>query len=149
MHNFVTIIYDFQVIFYTVMFLENSLLIGVWAVGVNGSDLQSLQNHPRPIVLVLSLLALFFGGLFFMGLYYRFFHVRRLRYEAGGRMNGINVVTTLSNQAKIFFSKLFTSQCICEQIKYSDVFRNRTQSRRSKSTTEMRRKLTVVMEIAK
>lgn len=89
-----------QVIFYTVMFLENSLLIGVWAIGVNGSDLESLKHHPRPIILVLILLALFFGGLFFMGLYYRFFHVRRLRYEAGGRMNGTNVVTTLSNQVR-------------------------------------------------
>lgn len=86
------------------MLLENSLLIGVWAVGVNGSDLRSLQSHqhhpqhPRPIVLVFILSALFFGGLFFMGLYYRYFHVRRLRYEAGGRMSGNNVVTTLANQ---------------------------------------------------
>lgn len=33
---------------------------------------------------------------FFCG---RFFHVRRLRYEAGGRMTGSNL-TTLSNQVR-------------------------------------------------
>lgn len=61
----------FQVIFYTVMFLENSLLIGVWIAGVNRADLLPHQNHLRPVTLVLILLALFFGGMFFMGLYYR------------------------------------------------------------------------------
>lgn len=61
----------FQVIFYTVMFLENSLLIGVWIVGVNRTDLLPHQHHPNPVTLVLTLLALFFGGMFFMGLYYR------------------------------------------------------------------------------
>lgn len=86
-----------MVIFYTVMFLENSLLIGVWAVGVNRTDIH-LDHRPRPTVLILTLLALFFGGICFMGLYYRFFHVRRLRYEAGGRMNSTNIVTTLNNQ---------------------------------------------------
>ncbi|XP_024943476.1 uncharacterized protein LOC107270325 isoform X2 [Cephus cinctus] len=87
-----------MVIFYTVMFLENSLLVGVWAAGVHKNDLHPLSHHPHPVTLALTLLALFFGGLFFMGLYYRFFHVRRLRYEAGGRMNTTNVVTTLSKQ---------------------------------------------------
>ncbi|XP_012171798.1 uncharacterized protein LOC100652055 [Bombus terrestris] len=86
-----------MVIFYTVMFLENSLLIGVWIVGVNRTDLLPHQHHPNPVTLVLTLLALFFGGMFFMGLYYRFFHVRRLRYEAGGRMTASNL-TALSNQ---------------------------------------------------
>ncbi|XP_076641855.1 uncharacterized protein LOC143352831 isoform X2 [Halictus rubicundus] len=86
-----------MVIFYTVMFLENSLLIGVWIVGVNRSDLLPHQHHPNPVTLVLTLLALFFGGMFFMGLYYRFFHVRRLRYEAGGRMTASNLAT-LPNQ---------------------------------------------------
>lgn len=60
-----------QVIFYTVMFLENSLLIGVWVAGVNRSDLLPHQHNPRPVTIVLGLLALFFGGMFFMGLYYR------------------------------------------------------------------------------
>nr|XP_012149599.1 PREDICTED: uncharacterized protein LOC100881066 isoform X2 [Megachile rotundata] len=86
-----------MVIFYTVMFLENSLLIGVWIVGINRSDLLPHQHHPNPITLVLTFLALFFGGMFFMGLYYRFFHVRRLRYEAGGRMTASNL-TALTNQ---------------------------------------------------
>ncbi|CAK9817174.1 XK-related protein 6 [Anthophora quadrimaculata] len=89
-----------MVIFYTVMFLENSLLIGVWIVGVNKTDLLPHQHHPNPVTLVLTLLALFFGGMFFMGLYYRFFHVRRLRYEAGGRMTASNL-TALSNQDNI------------------------------------------------
>ncbi|XP_016908714.1 uncharacterized protein LOC107995610 [Apis cerana] len=86
-----------MIIFYTVMFLENSLLIGVWIVGVNRTDFLPHQHHPNPVTLVLTLLALFFGGMFFMGLYYRFFHVRRLRYEAGGRMTASNL-TALSNQ---------------------------------------------------
>ncbi|XP_033224305.1 uncharacterized protein LOC117177628 isoform X2 [Belonocnema kinseyi] len=86
-----------MVIFYTVMFLENSLLIGVWAAGVNRTDVH-FDHRPRPTIFIITLLALFFGGLCFMGLYYRFFHVRRLRYEAGGRMNGTNVVASLTNQ---------------------------------------------------
>ncbi|XP_014209934.1 uncharacterized protein LOC106640415 [Copidosoma floridanum] len=76
-----------MLIFYSVMFLENSLLVGVWAVGVNRNE---LYRNVRPVSLMLTLLGLFFGGLCFMGLYYRYFHVRRLRYEAGGRMNGTN-----------------------------------------------------------
>jgi len=52
------------------MFLENSLLIGVWIAGVNRADFLSHQ-HLHPVTLVLVLLALFFGGMFFMGLYYR------------------------------------------------------------------------------
>lgn len=53
------------------MFLENSLLIGVWMVGVNRADLLTHQHHLQPVILVLILLALFSGGMFFMGLYYR------------------------------------------------------------------------------
>ncbi|XP_063990999.1 uncharacterized protein LOC135169698 [Diachasmimorpha longicaudata] len=85
-----------MLIFYTVMFLENSLLIGVWAVGINENHFR-LPNQPKPAILVLILIALFFGGLCFMALYYRFFHVRRLRYEAGGRMSGNSAATTLSS----------------------------------------------------
>ncbi|XP_020291822.1 uncharacterized protein LOC109858715 [Pseudomyrmex gracilis] len=89
-----------MVIFYTVMFLENGLLVGVWMAGVNRADLLPHQHHLHPVTLVLVIIALFFGGMFFMGLYYRFFHVRRLRYEAGGRMTGSNL-TTLSNQDNV------------------------------------------------
>ncbi|KAL6437871.1 hypothetical protein ACFW04_004299 [Cataglyphis niger] len=89
-----------MMIFYTVMFLENSLLIGVWMVGVSRADLLTRQHHLQPVTLVLILLALFSGGMFFMGLYYRFFHIRRLRYESGGRMTGSNL-TTLSNQDNV------------------------------------------------
>jgi hypothetical protein len=60
-----------QVIFYTVIFLENSLLIGVWMTGVNRADVLPQQHHLHSLTLVLTLLALFFGGMFFMGLYYR------------------------------------------------------------------------------
>lgn len=84
-----------MLIFYSVMFMENSLLIGIWAVG--NQHYAGFTNQPQPVVLVLILNALFFGGLCFMALYYRFFHVRRLRYEAGGRMNGNSAATTLSS----------------------------------------------------
>ncbi|XP_058801420.1 uncharacterized protein LOC131670080 isoform X2 [Phymastichus coffea] len=84
-----------MLIFYSVMFLENCLLTGVWLVGVTNSE---LHRNVHPLTVISILFALFFGGLFFMGLYYRFFHVRRLRYEAGGRMNGNNAITTLSRQ---------------------------------------------------
>ncbi|KAJ8669872.1 hypothetical protein QAD02_001131 [Eretmocerus hayati] len=87
-----------MLIFYSVMFLENSLLMGVWAVGVSQSE---IHGHARPASLIFTLLALFFGGLCFMGLYYRYFHVRRLRYEAGGRMNGASAITTLSHQGTL------------------------------------------------
>ena len=54
------------------MFLENGLLIGVWAVGVSGSDIQPNAN---PVSLVLTLLALFIGGLSFMAIYYRYYNL--------------------------------------------------------------------------
>ncbi|KAL7296287.1 hypothetical protein TKK_0010522 [Trichogramma kaykai] len=66
-----------MLIFYSVMLLENSLLVGVWAVGVGQAG--------EPATLLFSLAGLFLAGLCFMGLYYRFFHVRRLQYEANGR----------------------------------------------------------------
>ncbi|KAF7417732.1 hypothetical protein HZH68_000385 [Vespula germanica] len=84
-----------MVIFYTVMLLENSLLTGVWAVGINRSDLH--LHQPNPVNLVLTLVALFFCGMFFMALYYRFFHIRRLTYEVGGRMTTSNLAI-MSNQ---------------------------------------------------
>ncbi|KAK0088850.1 hypothetical protein PV325_010447 [Microctonus aethiopoides] len=93
-----------MIIFYVVMFLENSLLIGVWAVGSNGYNMSimdkqfdNLKSQPTPITVICILLALFFGGLSFMGLYYRFFHVRRLRYESGGRMNASNAINNTIN----------------------------------------------------
>lgn len=66
--------------FYFVMGLENCLLMFVWCVGVS-------KNPPwYHVTLPLTVLLLFFSGLGFMLLYYRYFHVRRLKYEAGGRL---------------------------------------------------------------
>uniref|UniRef100_A0A182XEC7 XK-related protein n=1 Tax=Anopheles quadriannulatus TaxID=34691 RepID=A0A182XEC7_ANOQN len=66
--------------FYVVMFAENCLLVCLWMVGV-------WPNRPDGWYLVpLSVLGSFAAGLFFMVVYYRYFHVRRLGYEAGGRV---------------------------------------------------------------
>lgn len=54
------------------MFLENTLLVGVWAVSVGGeTGVHIFNGTTNPAKLILTLLALFFGGLLFMGLYYR------------------------------------------------------------------------------
>lgn len=69
-----------MIMFYFVMGLENCLLMFVWCVGVS-------KNPPwYHVTLPLTVLLLFFSGLGFMLLYYRYFHVRRLKYEAGGRL---------------------------------------------------------------
>jgi hypothetical protein len=65
--------------FYVVMFLENALLVVAWLVGVWGEA--PWYRNSVPVVVFLS----FSTGIAFMLLYYRYFHVRRLRYEAGGR----------------------------------------------------------------
>uniref|UniRef100_A0A182P542 XK-related protein n=1 Tax=Anopheles epiroticus TaxID=199890 RepID=A0A182P542_9DIPT len=66
--------------FYVVMFAENCLLVCLWMVGV-------WPNRPEGWYLVpVSVLCSFAAGLFFMVVYYRYFHVRRLGYEAGGRV---------------------------------------------------------------
>jgi len=63
-------------VFYLVMALENGLLLYLW-----------YRSSPSPNpVLPLAASLLFIGGLFFMLLYYRIFHVRRLKYESGGRL---------------------------------------------------------------
>lgn len=96
-------------IFYFVMFLENSLLVFLWLIGI---WIDKPENwYMTPIWIFTSFLA----GLLFMFLYYRcvykhfillryffsaikmfffsfrnvnrYFHVRRLGYEAGGRMD--------------------------------------------------------------
>lgn len=66
--------------FYVVMFMENCLLVCLWMVGI---------WHNRPdgwYTVPISVLCSFAIGLFFMVVYYRYFHVRRLGYEAGGRV---------------------------------------------------------------
>ena len=85
-----------MVTFYVVMFLENSLLVIAWLVAV--WDQAPWYRDTVPLVVFLS----FAVGIGFMAVYYRFFHVRRLHYEAGGRPSvyGHNCDSTqrLSNQ---------------------------------------------------
>lgn len=69
-----------MVTFYVVMFLENCLLVCLWMVGV--WQVRSERWYMVPILVF----ATFVIGMMFMWLYYRFFHVRRLGYEAGGRI---------------------------------------------------------------
>lgn len=64
------------------MFLENTLLVAVWLVGVWSDPPWYRTTVP---FLVLST---FFGGLSFMALYYRYFHVRRLKYDAPSYHSG-------------------------------------------------------------
>ncbi|KAJ9584466.1 hypothetical protein L9F63_021191, partial [Diploptera punctata] len=70
--------------FYVVMFLENALLVVAWLVGVWGEA--PWYRNAVPSVVFVS----FATGIAFMLLYYRYFHVRRLRYEAGGRPTSYN-----------------------------------------------------------
>lgn len=77
--------------FYVVMGLENAMLMFVWLVGV--SDNPPWYRTTLPITVFL----MFFTGLGFMWLYYQFFHVRRLKYEAGGRLNNNNSAATNDN----------------------------------------------------
>ncbi|KAL1455224.1 hypothetical protein WDU94_009334 [Cyamophila willieti] len=82
-----------MIMFYLVMGLENGLLVFVWSVGV---------SHNPPwyyVTLPLTVFLLFFSGLGFMLLYYQYFHVRRLKYEAGGRLanNDSNTSTARLN----------------------------------------------------
>lgn len=66
------------------MVLENSLLIVSWLAGI-------WADRPENWYLVpLLVFGLFSIGISFMMLYYRYFHVRRLGYEAGGRLPQIN-----------------------------------------------------------
>lgn len=77
--------------FYVVMGLENAMLMFVWIVGV--SDKPPWYRTALPMAVCL----MFCTGLGFMWLYYRYFHVRRLKYEAGGRLNNNNNVTADNN----------------------------------------------------
>lgn len=76
----------FQLIFYVVMGLENAMLMFIWIIGVGVSETKPWYH----VTLPLAVFVMFFSGLGFMWLYYRYFHVRRLKYEAGGRFNSNN-----------------------------------------------------------
>ncbi|XP_055711527.1 uncharacterized protein LOC129806772 isoform X2 [Phlebotomus papatasi] len=67
-----------MVIFYTVMFLENLLLVGLWIFGIWA------ERPDGWYWIVVIMLVTFALGIFFMFLYYRFFHIRRLGYEING-----------------------------------------------------------------
>uniref|UniRef100_A0A1L8D708 XK-related protein n=2 Tax=Nyssomyia neivai TaxID=330878 RepID=A0A1L8D708_9DIPT len=67
-----------MVIFYTVMFLENLLLVGLWIFGIWA------ERPDGWYWIVVIMLLTFAAGIFFMFLYYRFFHIRRLGYEING-----------------------------------------------------------------
>lgn len=66
--------------FYTVMFLENCFLVMLWSVGIWINRPEGWYNVPVLVV------GSFFFGISFMLVYYRYFHVRRLEYESGGRL---------------------------------------------------------------
>lgn len=69
-----------MITFYVVMFLENSLLVFLWLIGT------WIDRPDNWYVTPLLIFASFVTGILFMLLYYRYFHVRRLGYEAGGRL---------------------------------------------------------------
>ncbi|XP_055372293.1 uncharacterized protein LOC129606176 [Condylostylus longicornis] len=71
-------------IFYMVMLLENTLLVCLWVIGVSSE--QSERWYLLPCIIFGS----FVLGILFMVIYYRFFHVRRLNWEAGGRYSSEN-----------------------------------------------------------
>ncbi|BES99743.1 XK-related protein [Nesidiocoris tenuis] len=71
-----------MVLYYVVMTLENALLCFAWYLQAPYTQ----SNQLMPIILATAYLT----GLMFMVIYYRFFHVRRLNYQSGGRMNTPN-----------------------------------------------------------
>ncbi|XP_075223326.1 uncharacterized protein LOC142325437 [Lycorma delicatula] len=75
--------------FYVVMGLENALLIVAWRIGVSRNPPWYSESLP------LLVGALFAAGMVFQALYYRYFHVRRLNYEAGGRLSSNNSTARL------------------------------------------------------
>lgn len=75
--------------FYVVMGLENALLLVAWRIGVSRNPPWYSESLP------LLVGALFAAGMIFQALYYRYFHVRRLNYEAGGRLSSNNSTARL------------------------------------------------------
>lgn len=62
--------------FYVTMFLENTLLVAVWLIGVHMEE--PWYHELATVAMFLS----FFVGTFFLALYYRYFHVKRLNYPS-------------------------------------------------------------------
>lgn len=63
------------VTFYSIMLVENILLIALWTLGEQYTT--GLQGWHRDRIFI-AVFTSFFVGLFFMLIYYRFFHVRKL-----------------------------------------------------------------------
>ncbi|ODM99291.1 hypothetical protein Ocin01_07381 [Orchesella cincta] len=63
------------VVYYITMFLENSLLLAVYLIAVRYEDVIWFRSQ-----VTWSVYLCFGGGLCFMGLYYRYFHVKKLSY---------------------------------------------------------------------
>lgn len=82
--------------FYVVMALENALLMSVWSIG-SGDTI-------KPFIV----LGLFCCGLVFMAIYYQFFHVRRLKYESGGRLS--NATNSNNSTAKLALEAKYKDQ---------------------------------------
>lgn len=82
--------------FYVVMALENALLMFVWSIGSG--------DAMKPFIV----LGLFCFGLLFMAIYYQFFHVRRLKYESGGRLS--NATNSNNSTAKLALEAKYKDQ---------------------------------------
>lgn len=65
-----------MVAFYVTMFLENTLLVAVWLIGVHRQE--PWYHELATVVMFLSFLV----GIVFLVLYYRYFHVKRLSYSS-------------------------------------------------------------------
>lgn len=76
------------------MGLENALLLVAWRIGVSRNPPWFSESLPLLVGL------LFGAGLVFQALYYRYFHVRRLNYEAGGRLSSNNSTARLAPARK-------------------------------------------------
>merc|ERR1719410_571928 len=63
------------VTFYAIMLVENVLLIALWTLGEQYTNGLSEWHRDRIFIAVFSS---FFVGLLFMGIYYKFFHVRKM-----------------------------------------------------------------------
>ncbi|XP_014260096.1 XK-related protein 6-like isoform X1 [Cimex lectularius] len=73
-----------MVVYYVVMTLENSLLCFSWYLNAPKTN----NNEAMPLFLTCTYTA----GILFMLLYYRFFHIRRLKYDVDGSVNVSNEV---------------------------------------------------------
>ncbi|KAF0768941.1 XK-related protein [Aphis craccivora] len=85
-----------MLMFYVVMALENALLMFVWSIGSG--------DAVKPFIV----LGLFCCGLVFMAIYYQFFHVRRLKYESGGRLS--NATNSNNSTAKLALEAKYKDQ---------------------------------------